>query len=520
MRTVAAVAAILIGLAVLGAIAGPAWDPAPYTERVTPTSLSTVVGGQRLGLEAGRIHPPGTFEVRETVVDIALDGYEITALLREPIGAGDGLAGMVFIHGAGTGRWTEAFLAQGEQIASAGIVTLVPDKRLDNYSTWHRDYEEMAVDYQHSVEFLRTVASVDPALVGLYSESEGTWITPVMQYNDPEIAFTILVSAPVVEPRRQAAFAVDNFLRNTYVPFQVFRAIPRALGMHLPDGMLDYGDFDVTPWLERQSAPMFIAYGAADPSMPIVQGTRILLASLAVGGYESPATVRFYPYADHGVRVDGVVVPELSRDIAAWVGGLPYTAHAEPRIAGAEPEQLFEAIAVQRPAWWANGRVMLGTVLGGVGLLLLGPLVWGATSLLRRLATAGRGEAREPNPQARMAPRVRPLLLVLGLGPVVTLAALFAYLIAVGTLAMNYETNTLVVQGGWIGVRLLGMIPVVAIALLIGRYQDVRAARRAGDDTLEMVKGWPAHVTLWSTIVGSSLLLLWLTYWGVFQLGI
>lgn len=518
LRTIASSAAILVGLAVLGALAGPAWDPVPLTDHIKPTVASTEIGGLDAGLADGRVHAPGTFEVRQTEVTIQLDGYVADGLLREPVGAGGDLPGMVFVHGAGTGKWQDAFPEQAEAIASAGVVTLVPNKRLDTYTLWQRDYVGMAADYQHSVEFLRGVPGVDPGRVGLYAESEGTWIAPVMQAQDPTIAFTVLASAPVVEPRRQAAFAVDNYLRNTGVPWQVFRAIPRTVGIQLPTGMLDYADFDVTPWLEQQTAPVLVVYGTGDLSMPIEQGTRQIIADTAVGGV-APVTVRFYDGADHGLRIDEVVVPELSRDVAAWVQGLPETATAEPRIAGAQPEQLYLASSVPRPRWWGNGDIIIGAVIGGVSLLLVGPLVWGGTSLLRRIMAAGRGV---PGTRAttRMARGVRPLLLALSVGSVATLVALVVYLVAVARLALNYQQDWLVVQGGWIGVRLLGLATVVALALLIGRVRDVRDARRAGDADAVVVHGWPAHLTLWTVLVGVASLLLWLTYWGVFQLGI
>ena len=519
LRTVASSAAILVGLAALGALAGPAWDPVPVSDHIRPTVVSTEIGGLDAGLADGRIHAPGTFEVRHTEVTIQLDGYVVDGMLREPVDAGDDLPGIVFVHGAGTGKWQDAFPEQAEQMASAGVVTLVPDKRLDTYTLWQRDYVEMAADYQHSVEFLRDVESVDPDRVGLYAESEGTWVAPVMQAKDPQIAFTVLASAPVVEPRRQAAFAVDNYLRNTGVPWQVFRAIPRAVGIQLPTGTLDYADFDVTPWLEQQTAPVLVVYGTGDLSMPIEQGARQVIADTAVGAGFAPVTVRFYEGADHGLRVDEVVVPELSRDVAAWVQGLPQTATAEPRIAGGQPEQLYLASSVPRPRWWGNGDIIIGAVIGGTALLLVGPLVWGVAAMLRRIAATGRG-LPPVRGSTRMARGVRPLLLALAVGSVATLVALVVYLVAVARLALNYQQDWLVVQGGWIGVRLLGLATVVVLAMLIGRARDLREARRSGDADAVVAAGWPARLTLWTVLVGVASLLLWLTYWGVFQLGI
>ncbi|GAB2475769.1 alpha/beta hydrolase family protein [Xylanimonas ulmi] len=518
LRTIASSASILVGLAVAGALAGPAWDPVPVVDHLRPTSSSTEIGGIEAGVADGRVHEVRTFPVRSSEVVIELDGAEVSAILREPVGAGGGLSGMVFVHGAGTGLASEAFLEQADQLASAGVVTLVPDKRLDTYTTWHRDYEAMADDYLRSVDYLRGVPGVDPDRVGVYGESEGTWVVPIMQVKDPRIAFTILVSAPVVEPRQQAAFAVDNYLRNTNVPQQVFRAIPRAVGIQLPTGLLDYADFDVRPWLERQTAPVLVVYGTGDPSMPIEQGSRQIIADTAVGG-GAPVTVRFYDGANHGLRVGETLVAQFPRDMAAWVQGLPETATAEPRIAGAQPEQLYLASPVPHPRWWGNGDIIIGTALGGVGLLVVGPLVWGAVTVVLRLAAVGRGSLR-----ARITPRlargVWPLLFGLAAGAVATTAALVVYLMAVARLALNYKQDDLVVQGGWIGVRLLGLVTVVCAALLIGRARDLRQARRAGDRDAVVAAGWPAWLALSTMLAGAISLLLWQTYWGVFQLGI
>lgn len=519
VRTVTTSAALLVGLAVIGSLAGPSWNPVPVVDHLEPATSDTAIGGAAQLEDAGVVHAPGTYEVRETDVTVQLDGTEVGGILREPVDAGDDLPGMVFVHGAGTGLASVAFTEVASELASAGVVTLVPDKRLDTYTTLHRDYVAMAADYQRSVDYLRDVPTVDPARVGVYGESEGTWIVPVMQVEDPAIAFTVLASAPVVEPRQQAAFAVDNYLRNTHVPEEVFRAIPRAVGMQVPGGGLDYADFDVTRYLERQTAPVLVAYGTGDPSMPIEQGARKVIADTAVGGGSAPVTVRYYADANHGLRVGGQLVPDFPRDVAAWIEGMPATADAAPRVAGATPNQLYLAAPLPRPGWWGNGDIIVGAVAGGIALLVLGPVVWGAVALVRRLMAVGRG-VPDGVGHAHLARGLRRSLLGLALGSVLTTVALVVYLMAVARLALDYQRDDLVVQGGWIGVRVLGLVTVVAGAIVVQRAVDVRAARTAGDHDAVVARGWPAVLTLWSTVVGAASLLLWLTYWGVFQLGI
>ncbi|MEU4362991.1 alpha/beta hydrolase [Promicromonospora sp. NPDC023987] len=525
-RTVATSAAILVALAITGAVAGPAWEPEPVVDHLEPATVSTAIGG--VSADGGE---PGDHEVRESAVTIPLaDGLEVGGLLREPVGADgpDGSPGIVFVHGAGTGKAADAFTLAATALASAGITTLVPDKRLDNYSTRHRDYEAMARDYAHSVSYLRGVPGVDPDAVGLYAESEGAWVSPVMMVDDPRLAFQILVSAPVVPPRQQAAYAVDNYLRNTDVPAGVFRAIPRAVGMSLPGGGFEYADFDVRPWLRQQDDPILAVYGTNDASMPLEQGARELIE--AADG----VTVRFYDRANHGINVEtpeGLLLhPDFAADVADWLLGLPATASAPPQVAGAQPEQLYLAAPVAQPHWYGDGDWLVGVVVTAGGLLVVGPLLVGGAALRGRLA-----RRRSGRPGARLAPGLRVPLTGLGVGAVVTTVGLGVYLVAVARLALDYEKDALVVQGGWIAVRLLGIATVVAAALLLDRVRDLRggvvlvgaAELPSRDDPVEADRTAASRASaavvrtgVGATVLGSTALLVTLAYWGAYQLGI
>ncbi len=507
LRTTATAAVGALVLAVLGAVTGPGWDPDPVEDVPVVTTSSTAVGtaptdASAAGDPAGpSAAPVGTYPVTRRVVDVELDGTVVRAQVTEPVGAGDGLAGVVFVHGAGTGEFVRAFAGQAHDLATAGIVTMVPDKRLDTYTTVQRDYVAMAGDYARSVEVLRGWPGVDPARVGVYGESEGCWIVPVMTANDPSLGFAVLVSAPVVPPRQQAAFAADSYLRNTDVPHGVFRAIPRAVGLDFPGDAFAYADFDVTPYQRRTTQPVFMAYGTGDASMPTVQGPQQVRADLARAGNDA-LTVRYYAGADHGIRVGGTVSADFVRDIATWVHGLPATAAAEPRIAGDQPHQTFRADPLPSPRWFGTVDAVLATVVTAAALLVLGALGL-VTSWLRRR----RGEG--------LATGLTEPLVGLALGAVLTVGALVGYLVSVARLALDYERNTWVVQGGWLGVRVLGLAAVVAGAVLLQRARDARA-----EPGVRVVRGAAAGVGLWCLTAGAVVLLVTLAYWGVYQLGI
>jgi dienelactone hydrolase len=501
---VASTALGIVVLAMIGAVLGPAWDPAPMTDPLVPTSSSTAITGAPA---------LGAYDVRQRVVDVPLDGTTVQAQISEPVGASGPLPAVVFVHGAGTGKFSRAFVAQARAFASHGIVTVVPDKRLDTYTTSHRDYVAMAADYERSVELARTLPGVDPDRVGVYAESEGAWIAPVMAAEDQRLAFVVLVSAPVVPPREQAAFAVDSYLRNTGVPRGVFRAIPRAVGA-LPGGGFEYADFDVTPYQRRMHQPVLVVYGTGDSSMPLVQGAEQLLRDTAVAG-GAGTTVRYYEGANHGIRVGGEVLPEFLRDVSGWVLGLPGTAGAEPVIAGAQPHQTYLAQPVPMPRWLSDGVVMILGILIASGLVVVAGLAVPAGRLVERVRRRGTSGPAASSPPVRRFARGTALGLAgLGAGSILTVVALAWYLVSIGRLALDYQRNDLVVTGGWLFVRALGIAVVVVGVLLVQRVRSVHL------DGGVVAPGVLRSVVMWTVVACSCVLLVVLAYWGVYQLGI
>lgn len=480
----------VVALGVIGAISGPLWRPTPLARDLEVPERDTRIAGSEA------TDPVGTYEVLEAVTTVQLNGATVEARISMPVGAEGERPGVVFVHGAGTGRFEEAFVGQARALASAGVVAMVPDKRLDTYSDRHRDYVRMANDYLRSVALLREWPGVDPDLVGVYGESEGGWIVPVMA-TDTTVGFVVLVAAPVVPPRQQAAFAVDSYLRNTGVPSEVLRSIPRVVGMTIPGGGFEYATFDVSPFQERIRQPVLMVYGTGDAAMPTIQGPLQVIEDMAVGGNDA-WTLRYYEGADHGIKVAGELVPEFLRDLAAWIQGLPDTARAEPRVAGAQPYQRFLAEPVARPPWYADGPVVVTMLaVASVGLLA-GP----ALLLARRVR--GR-RARVVADGVRM-----PLVAVSG-GAALTFAALVVYLLVVADMARSYRTNVMVTQGGGLVIRLLGIASVVAAVVLAYRMIDSAKA-----DVPAAALTWQGWVTLGGSLLGSGLLLLLLAYFGVF----
>ena len=114
----------------------------------------------------------------------------------------------------------------------------------------------------------------------------------------------------------------------------------------------------------------------------------------------------------------------------------------------------------------------------------------------------------------RWAPGIAWRLAGVGVGVIRTVVALVWYLVAMARVAMDYQHNALVVQGGWLLVRGLGIWVVVALVLLGRRMLDVRiSGRRVSPGVVRLVGTWCAGF-------GTLTLLVVLAYWGVYQLGI
>lgn len=486
--------AITLVVSAVGAVAGPIWKPRPVDASVTSETPSTLIGSDAVTT------PVGTHEVISELHALRLtDTVTVTVQVRRPAGLEGGLPAVVFLHGAGTATH-EGFALQAEQLASSGVVSLVPDKRMDTYTTAWRDYVGMAADYQRTVDLARTLPQVDPARVGLYAESEGAYVAPIMAAEDPACAFVVLVSAPVVPPRQQGAFATDSYLRNVRVPPQLYRVIPRALGAQLPGGRVNYADFDPQPYQQRMIQPVLLAFGTGDAAMPIVQGAQQVIDDLAMAGNDG-YTVRYYEGANHGIKIGEQLAGTFSDDLTRWIQGLPLTATAAPRIAGDQPLQRYQADPLATPAWYASGNNILWSFAVPLGLLALGPVAYATVWVGRRLL----GRPRLPR---TMAPGTARWLAASALGVLATWVVFAAYIRQVADYAFNYRTNPAFTFGVY---WLEWVLALATVFLLAGGIIRVTASH---DDGVRL--SVPAALTTGGTIGGVFLLLVLAAYWSGF----
>lgn len=445
-------------LSLFGSFAGPGFASRPVEDAPVPLTAQTDIGSEVATV------PIGTYEVVSSYHSIEVaEGVTVTARVRAPIDAPEGLPAVVFLHGAGTADYL-GFPQQAEALASAGIVAVVPDKRMDTYSLQHRDYVASAADYHASVDFAQTLPGVDPTRVGIYAESEGAYIAPVLAVAYDDVAFVALVSAPVVPGRQQGAYAAATYLTNTGVPEIVFRAVPRALGAEFPFGWLDYADFDPQPYQQQITQPLFIAYGTSDASMPAAEATTQLISDLAVAGNHQ-VTARFYEGANHGLKIggiDGPLADGFARDLVRWINGMPDTAAASPQIAGAAPNQPISAGPVPSAPWYESGSMLLVSAALPLAALVLGG-TFGAVAGVRG---------------GRMAPSAIARRLMMAAGLTLASWVLYVhYVMRTAALAFGYQTDPAFTYGFLTLVHAVATAGAVALGMVATSWLD---ARRTG----------------------------------------
>lgn len=487
-RLGATIVLVLI-LGMWGTIAGPGWSPDPYLNKIIPETADTAIGS------TVTTDPPRTYDVEKEVHTIETDtGQSLDVTVRRPVGTDRDGPAMVFMHGTGTHLHT-AFTQHATTLASAGITTLVGDKPLENYSTIDRDYEDLADAYLEQWEWLTQLDGVNPNQVGVYGESEGAFVAPMVAAKEQDVAFVILVSSPVLPIRQQGALAADTYLRRMGVPEQLLQAIPRLIGGELPGGGFEYIDFDVAPYQQQITQPVLIMYGTGDYSMPVIQGANQIINDIAEAG-NTNYTLRYYEDADHGLRVlergSLSLSQDAGRDLSRWVLGLPATASAQPKIAGDQPIQNFTAEKPGTPRWYASGTAAVIILIVGLALTVVGFLA----------SLVGQVRIRR-QPLLNLKGTARPLMTA-GLSVVIAWGAFLWYLITIAELALSYQTDALIVRGGWLACQIIAIIAAGMVVRLAAAWLKARP-----------LTGFP-HVVLVTSILGLSTLLAALAYWNVY----
>ena len=522
-------------LCAFGMACMPQWRVEPFTNHIAVRSSDTAIRAK------GTATPQeGRYRVRETHITVRLSGkVKAAAIVREPIGAPKGHAACLFMHGSGTGKSSEAYGDIARAMATASITTLVPDKRLDNYSMLNRDYVSSANDYAKSLRILRHWTGVSAAKTGIYAESEGTWIATVLTREHPDLAFAVLTSSPVVSGRQQTAMAATSYLKSAGAPEAVIRIIPKLTSLSIGGIGPNYADFDASYYRRSLTMPLLINYGTQDTAMPIEQGARLLVqAANATGNHN--VTLRYYD-ANHQMRTGRLSAPNLplashyTHDLEDWVNAVAAGTRAgdwkTPMIAGSQPHQEFTA-----PLSTNAGLVTSLGVLASAILLCLAccaaAAIGGIVLLIMHMVRAHRHTSGNYPSSPRFPTSLRIALMTNVALAAVTTCVFLAYLIMVVQDAIALTDSSAALARGWYGVVALCWLELIAFAWLIAQRVVVRMPR-SPHARAEHIRPWlqaaascqggeetwgGGHTVVFAcATLASALSLLLLAFWGLFS---
>ncbi|KFI83972.1 hydrolase [Bifidobacterium pullorum] len=320
----------------------------------------------------------GTYEVRDRYVTIDVtrastgEVQTLNVHVREPVDAGNGLPGVVFLHGAGYGTCDNSFSDVAKAMGTAGIVTAVVDKPAWSTIDINRDYPASADAYDAVIDYIRGLDAVDDGKVGIYATSEGTWISSYLLQDDPDVAFQILLSPMVFTPRESLAFFVaqDFTLAGAHGGYQSF--VRRVFNIDAAlFGLTNLDIRTLTP--EAYAIPTFVAYGSRDVMTAQVDGLHTILDMCERAG-NPDVVIRSYRGGNHVLRPGDLTAlgtpyaGNYVNDLIDWIGGT--LAGLDPiceQVAGA-PIQQSSAVPTLRAQRVAT---IYGVVLHILTLVLL-----------------------------------------------------------------------------------------------------------------------------------------------------
>ncbi|WP_156812201.1 alpha/beta hydrolase family protein [Alloscardovia criceti] len=383
------VGAILLGTFIgVSHLTSGSWDYEPTNQTVSSTTSDTsIVFNNTTGEDLPR---RGTYAVKEIhqVIDIEQMGTgEIqhdNVILRIPVdadgevirtvaGMENGIPAAVFVHGAGTGNASDSFNDVGTDLASAGFATLVMDK--PRWSTWDatRDYPSSAKAYAKGIEFLRSLDYVNDDKVGVFTTSEGTWISPYMIRDDQKIAFEIMMSPMVFSPRHSLGFSVAQIFAIVGANQGYQGLVQRIFSMDTAMFGITNIDYD-SQVPEGYDVPILVAYGAKDVLTAQVSGVQRILEMAHSQGNQD-VTIRTYPIGNHVLRLGDqtqaktLYVDHYEYDFVDWAVGVTRGLdQTSSKISGSD---IFQSIAVPENLTAHRPLTVYFVLIHGIMIILL-----------------------------------------------------------------------------------------------------------------------------------------------------
>jgi pimeloyl-ACP methyl ester carboxylesterase len=129
-------------------------------------------------------------------------------------------AAIVFLHGSGAEtRWGGSRF-WSDYFARHGVAALIYDKRGTGQSggNWRQaDFGDLAEDALAAVEFLTKLPGIDEREIGVYGQSQGGAIAPLIASKSNSVAFVVSVAGPAVPMWQTEIYSLKNLTRSAGV---------------------------------------------------------------------------------------------------------------------------------------------------------------------------------------------------------------------------------------------------------------------------------------------------------------
>ena len=307
----------------------------------------------------------------------ARDSMRLGGKLILPSGRGP-FPAAIFVTGSDPDT-REAWQLEAKVLAASGIASLLYDKRgVGESAGANHDlaaWDDLAGDVEGAVAYLRSRGDIiDPNLIGLIGQSQGTWIIAKVAAADPRIAFLVSIagsgiSAAVQETYRTGAlmkadgFSDADIARARAFQRQKFQVAKTGLGWEALDSTMKqlradsarwfpgygtgaatrtlaslrmYGvlqfNYDPTRDLRMIKAPVLVIMGERDRVFPPQVVIDRMREALRTGGNNN-FTGRIIPNAGHGltsIQTSGgrpfraAVSPLFLETLVGWVSRLTH----------------------------------------------------------------------------------------------------------------------------------------------------------------------------------------------------
>jgi hypothetical protein len=267
------------------------------------------------------------------------DTIKLSGTLLSPLKKGRHPA-IVFISQSTSPTSRKALLSLAVPFAARGIAVLIYDKRGQGGSTGDWRYASMtdfANDAIAGIKFLKQNKNIDPGKIGIYAQSQGGMIAPIIANQLTDLSFILAISPVCIRVQDNATFTTakqleaENFSSEVISEAVEFQTTINAFAaskitwndyikhrrshqnkswfsyISAPSKPDDWSwnllreNFDPTPLWRNVSVPVLAIFGGVDVFMDAKKSRENLENNLKIGKNKN-YSIKFYPEGDHGLR--------------------------------------------------------------------------------------------------------------------------------------------------------------------------------------------------------------------------